>query len=120
MSESSLGADSQSASSCSSGSALVETLAHSSPGDTDVVMDSADVVIPLADGRARDSKCVITFVKVSNRYKREAEKMMKNVKTVWRIKSLQLRPLVLKRGRSDSSSSTSSSSGSKSQEEIRR
>ena len=48
----------------SSGSAPVDLLARSRSKERDVVMDSADVEIPLADG----AQCVVIFVKVSDRY----------------------------------------------------
>ena len=83
--------------SSSSGSVPVETPAHSSSKEKDVVMDSADVDIPLADG-THATAIESHLCQSQSQVQREPEIMMKSVKTGWRKKSLQLHPLVFKEG----------------------
>ena len=101
----------------SSGRALFEIPAHSSSKEKDVVMDSADVEIPLADGAhviAHVSSPLSKSITGTKRSRENDEECEDSVAT----KIPATTSVGLKRGRSDSSSSsTRSRSSSMSQEE---
>ena len=102
--------------SSSSGSAHVETPAHSSSKEKDVVIDSADVEIPLADGAHVTVNASSPLSKSETGTKRSRENDEECEDSV-ATKLPAITAVGLKRGRSDSSSSTSSSSSSMGQEE---
>ena len=104
--------------SSSSGSAHVELPAHSSSKEKDVVMDSADVEIPLADGADVTVNASSPLSKSETSTKRSRENDEECEDSVATKLPATTAVGLKKRGRSDSgSSTTSSSSSSMSQEE---